>query len=275
MTDGAGSALGGKVVFVSRSREEAVKLCDALESRGARVLALPLLQFALPEDVLPMDAALKNLCDFDWWLVTSQHAVGFAAARCRALGLSLAELAKGVHIGAVGAATAKAAAELGLAVEYTAKQQSAVGLARELADRVAGKRILLLRSNLAESALPAALSKNGAEVTDLIGYRTLPPSPEEEKRLATVAWESVDAAVFFSPSAIRHFVEAVSAEKMRTVAEHTLAVAVGPTTAEAAQRQGFGRCVTAEQPSAPAITRTLEEALTHRQSHKMTGVNRG
>jgi uroporphyrinogen-III synthase len=272
VADGTEFALGGKVVFVSRSREEARELCDALESSGGSVIAASLLRFALPEDPVTMDATLKSLRKFDWWLITSRRAVEFAAARRRAIGDPLAEIVKGVRVGVVGTATAKAARAAGIAVAYVARQQSAVGLAEELAEKVAGKRVLLLRSNLADSALPASLAKSGAEVTDVIAYRTLPPDEEEKRRLASIAWENVNATVFFSPSAIRHLANAIGTEKMRKAARRALCVAVGPTTADAARQLGFERCVQAEEPSAAAVVSALEESFANRRSRKVMGV---
>jgi uroporphyrinogen-III synthase len=275
VADPINSALRQKTVFISRAREESAELCSELESRGARVLASPLLRFELPEDLVPLDAALKSLGEFDWWFVTSQHAVEFAAARSHALGVSLAELSRGVCVGVVGPTTEKAACEAGLQVEYVAKQQSAAGLAEELAAQVAGKGILLLRSNLADSSLPVLLASRGAEVADVIGYRTLPPDEEEKSRLASTAWQSVDAVIFFSPSAIRHLAEAIGTDKMKKVCAGAVSVAVGPTTADAARGRGFARCVQAENPSTGGIVNALEEWLANRQSHKMTGVQRG
>jgi len=275
----AESALRRKTIFVSRAREQCSDLCAHLESRGAQVIASPLLRFALPEDLVPLDAALQALGEFDWWLITSQHAVEFAAARCYTLGAQLAELARVVRVGAVGVATAEAACRAGIAVEYVAKQQSGAGLAEELAGKVACKRVLLLRSNLADSALPTSLAARGAEITDVIAYRTLPPADEERKRVTEISWEHVDAAIFFSPSAIRHLADAIGAEKMREVSGNAVSVAVGPTTAEAARKHGFVRCVQAEEPSPAAVVRALEECFAHRQSQsqsqKMTGAHRG
>jgi uroporphyrinogen-III synthase len=275
VADRSASSLLQKTVFVSRAREESASLCSMLESRGARVIASPLLRFALPEDLVPLDSVLKMLGEFDWWLITSQHAVEFAAARSQALGAKLTQLTRGVRVGAIGSATEKAARQIGVEVGYVAKHQSGAGLAEEIAARLAGKRVLLLRSNLADSSLPASLAREGAEVTDVIAYRTLPPDQEEKNRLTSIAWEHVDAAVFFSPSAIRHLAEALGAEKMKKVYVSTVSVAVGPSTAEAVRRQGFERCTQAEEPSSGAIASSLEEWFANRQSHKMTGVNRG
>jgi uroporphyrinogen-III synthase len=275
----AASALRSKTIFVSRAREQCSDLCAHLESSGAQVIASPLLRFALPQDLVPLDAALQALGEFDWWLITSQHAVEFAAARCHALGAQLAELAHVVRVGAVGVATAEAARCAGIAVEYVAKQQSASGLAEELAGKVARKRVLLLRSNLADSALPTSLAARGAEVSDIIAYRTLPPADQVRKRLTEISWEHVDAAIFFSPSAIRHLAEAIGAEKMKEISAKAVSVAVGPTTAEAARKHGFERCVQAEEPSSAAVAHALEECFAHRQaqsqSQKMTGAHRG
>jgi uroporphyrinogen-III synthase len=271
----AASLLRRKTVFVSRAREECAELGAELETRGAQVIASPLLRFALPEDLVPLDAALKRLGEFDWWLITSRHAVDFAAARSCAIGAPLAQLVRGACVSAVGTATAEAARRAGIAVEYVAKHQSAAGLQDELASRVAGKRILLLRSNLADSALPTSLAARGAQVSDVICYRTLPPGAEEQKRLAAISWQRVDAAVFFSPSAIRHLAEAIGPQKMKEATSESVSVAAGPTTAEAARHHGFNRCVEAEEPSPAAILSALETWFASRQSHKMTGVHPG
>jgi uroporphyrinogen-III synthase len=271
----AESVLHGKTVFVSRAREECAELSAELETRGAQVIASPLLRFALPEDLVPLDTALGRLGEFDWWLITSRHAVEFAVARSYAIGAPLAQLVRGACVGVVGTATAEAARRAGIAVACVAKQQSAVGLQDELASQVAGKRILLLRSNLADSVLPRWLAARGAEITDVICYRTLPPGEEEQKRLAAVSWQRVDAAVFFSPSAIRHLAEAIGPQKMKEATSESVSVAAGPTTAEAARRHGFHQCVEAEEPAPPAIISALEAWFANRQSRKMTGVHPG
>jgi len=270
------SALRGRTIFISRSREECAQLCDALESRGVFVIASPLLRFALSDDLVPFDAALKALGEFDWWLITSQHAVEFAAARAHALRLSLPDLVRGVRIGVVGPATADAARHAGLTVEYVAKRQSALGLAEELAPDLSGKRVLLLRSNLADSELPAALRKSRAHVTAILAYRTLPPPNEEKKKLSAVDWRTVAAAVFFSPSAIRHFAGAIGPVKMEEMSANTLAVTAGATTLEAVRSRGFANCIAAAGPSSQAILETLEENLVHPplKRKQMTGVHR-
>jgi uroporphyrinogen-III synthase len=267
-------ALTGKAVFVSRAREESPELCRVLESEGAGVIAEPLLRFAPPEDSTAVDAALRNLGEFDWWLMTSRHAVDFAVKRSRAIGSPLKTLAGRVLIGAVGGATANAAHSAGLRVSYAAHQQSAAGLASELALKLAQKRVLLLRSNLADSSLPQALAKSGASVTDLIAYYTLAPDDKTKARLVSVTWAEVHAAIFFSPSAIHNLLASIGPELMHQVTDFVVSVAVGSTTAEAARQAGFRHSFQAEQPSLESIMAALHAGLRASPPPKMTGASR-
>ena len=220
-----------------------------------------------------MDAALSKLGEFDWWLITSRNAVEFAASRSRALGKSLKELAGRVFVGAVGSATANAAQAAGLQVSYAAHQQSAAGLATELALRVAGKRVLLLRSSLADSSLPRLLSESGAQVTDVVAYCTLGPDDATKTRLVAVPWATIDGTIFFSPSAVQNLAEAIGVEQMKA-ATNSLCVAVGPTTAGAARQMGFLCCVASQEPSLEAIIEALHAGLAASASQKATGAKR-
>ena len=271
MAESGTRALAGKSVFISRARGESPELCRVLESQGARLFAEPLLRFAAPEDPTPIDAALKSLGEFDWWLMTSRHALDFAVQRSRSIGSPLKGLAGDVLIGAVGSATASAAHAQGLRVSYAAHQQSAAGLASELAVLMAGKRVLLLRSNLADSSLPQALAKSGATVTDLIAYYTLPPDEATKSRLISLPWTDVQAGIFFSPSTLHNLSESVGSDRFRSILGSLVPVAIGATTAEAARQIGFPRCVQAQQPSLEEIVAALHAGLVADASYKTTG----
>ncbi len=206
--------------------------------------------------------------------MTSRHAVDFAVQRSRVIGTALKTLGGQVLIGAIGSATASAAHAAGLRVSYSAHQQSAAGLASELAILLAKKRVLLLRSNLADSRLPESLAKGGATVTDLIAYYTLPPDDATRSRLNSLPWSEVDAAIFFSPSAIDNLATSLGPELMKTVTEVAVSVAIGATTAAAASEAGFTRSVQAEQPALESIIEAVHAGLAASPSRKMSGVNR-
>ena len=142
-----------------------------------------MVSFAPPDDPSTLDVALRNLKNFDWIFLTSQNALRAMQDRSTLLSLPLAELVAGVRIAAVGPATAEAVGHAGLEVTYIAQKHQGVALAEELGERVRGKKILLPRSDRANQDLVETLDHLGAEVTEVIAYKTIRPN---EKKTATM-----------------------------------------------------------------------------------------
>jgi uroporphyrinogen-III synthase len=225
-----------------------------------------MVRFALPEDTAELDGTLRRIGEYDWWLLTSQNAVQFAAKRAAALGIELAKTAGSVNIAAVGSATAAAAERYGLRTSCIAKTHSE-GLAQELAEKVCGKRVVLLRSELADESMPAVLREHGAEVTEAVAYRVLPPEEREQRKLREMNWQRVDAAIFFSPSALKAFVDAIGTSRVHELCDEIIFVAIGPTTAGAIRERGFPRKVQAEDTTNEAAVNALEVYLRRAEAH--------
>ena len=261
MAESRESVLAGRGILVTRAAAQSGELCRELEARGAKPIAVPMLRFELPEETSTLDAELRRLARFDWWLLTSQNAVAFAVRRGAQIGVNVAEAARRVRVIAVGPATAEAAREAGIRVERVAREHLGVKLAEEFADELRGEKVLLLRSDLADSRLPAKLRGIGAHVSDVVAYRTLPPGREELQALSEICWKEVAAALFFSPSAARHFAGGVGLPVLRREAKHLLLVAIGPVTLEAVRELGLERTAQARDASVAAIVGALEESL--------------
>ena len=95
--------------------------------------------------------------------------------RMRALGMDARSLG-GVQIGAIGTATAERLGEYFLVPEVIPEQFVAEALAAKLARfDMQGKRVLMLRADIARPAIREALMQCGAKCDDLAIYRTLRP----------------------------------------------------------------------------------------------------
>ena len=70
---------------------------------------------------------------YDWLFLTSQNALRALQERSEFLGLQLPKELEGVRVAAVGPATAEAARNAGLEVDYVARKHQGVALAEELA----------------------------------------------------------------------------------------------------------------------------------------------
>jgi uroporphyrinogen III methyltransferase/synthase len=149
-------------------------------------------------------------------------------------------------------------------VEHTAQTHLGTALAQEFRDRVQNKRVLLPRSDRANPDLPSALRKFGADVTEVIAYRTLRPNNADQQRLASIARGEADAILFFSPSAVHNFLELSGRKQLNILQDRIAMTAIGPVTAKALRDAGVHRIVQAAEPSASAVLQALESRFARR-----------
>jgi uroporphyrinogen-III synthase len=253
------SSLAGKRVVITRAARQSVGLVEKLGKRGALPSLLPLVSFSAPEDYGPMDAALDQLEQFDWIIFTSENAVRAVVKRAGVRGNLRNVAGRRSRAAAVGPTTAAAAERAGFLVDYQAKTHSGAALAHELGERVRHQSIFLPRSDRANRELPRLLRDYGAEVTEVIAYRTVTPVNLDRKKIASIVNGEFDAILFFSPTAVEHFAGIVG-DKILGVVQNRMAItAVGPITANALDQAGVKTLVVAEDTTSDAVITALEQ----------------
>jgi len=267
-------SLAGKRIVITRSAAQSEVLARELSARGAIPVVIPLVSFADPEDFAPFDAALAEIEGFDWMILTSAQAVRAVVKRGEELKRSLVRSESKPRIACVGPVTGETARQAGFQVEYVAETHSGAGLAGELGNRLQGSKIFLPRSDRANPDLPSALSRYGAEVTEVIAYRTLRPSAVDERHLRQIAEGSTDAVLFFSPSAVQHFGELLGSEEFRALQDKLAIAAVGPVTANALRGAGVRRPVISADTTAAAVVEALEEHFAGTMKQASAGAKR-
>jgi uroporphyrinogen III methyltransferase/synthase len=231
--------LVGKRIVITRAPEQAGELVSALESLGAHVFLLPTVSFAPPQNFAELDAALGRLSDFDWILFTSQNAVRFFCRRWTETGCERTAFSSGRgRVAAVGAATAQVIAAEGMRVDYVAKTRTGKSLGAELRDSVAGKEVLLPRSDRVDDRLPSALREAGARVTEVVAYRTLRPEKLDHEILTRVRHSEMDAIVFASPSAFHNLAALVPSAELAALSNRIQFATIGSTTTRALRDAG-------------------------------------
>jgi uroporphyrinogen-III synthase len=248
--------LDGKCIVITRAVEQSGELKERLERLGARVLLLPAVSFFGPSDTVHLDHVINSLESFDWVFFTSANAVRFFADRCRQVGRDL-RAGKAPRYAAVGPATASVAASSGFAVDYVAQEFQGVALARELGASLAGKRILLPRSDRAGRDLPDALMDAGAEVTETVVYHTGGIGPTEPGVLEAVREARVDVVAFFSPSAVENLRTELGAEITLRLGARGALAAVGPVTAAALRKVGLPVAVEASEATTESVAAAI------------------
>lgn len=253
-------------MVVTRAPEQSEELLLLLRVSGAEASSLPMVRFVEPTETGDLDRAIAVLDEFDWLILTSANAVQFFLARCRKRG----KWPRGgtPKLAAVGPATAKALEDEGLGASFIPQVYKGEALAAELAPQLAGRRVLLPRSDKAEAELPAALRAGGAAVTEIVAYRTVAPESHDDSLLRKICQGEVDAVIFFSPSAVREFSRIVGRESFRQIGERGALAAVGSVTAGAIRESGAQVAVEAPKATAASLVAALERHFAQQAATK-------
>lgn len=256
----SGGPLAGRTVVVTRPRDRARTMVAPLEALGARVLLVPSVEVVPPADREPLLRAARKLEQFDWVVFTSANGVrafrrALDEARREAGGPGGAPRRCGV----VGPATAEAVKNVGWKVELEPDDFTGQGLleAFRRLDPGSGSRILLPLAEAAGEDLPRGLREAGLDVTEVVAYRSVPPSEAEVTAVREdLRAGAVDVCTFTSPSTARNFLDAVGPEALSAPA-----AAIGPVTAQAAREMGYDVAVTAPVHTAEALVTAVVDYL--------------
>ncbi len=249
--------LFGKRILVTRPREHAADLADRLEAMGAEAIVAPMIRIVPPEDYGPLDQACARAREFDWIVFASANAVDAFIERLLAGPNDLRALG-GVNLCTVGAATAERLAARGLKVDLTPNEYHAEALLQAMGEAadVRGLRILLPHADIGREIVADELRKRGAEVTEVIAYRTVPAEPEREGEpdiYRLLLDRRIDVVTFTSASAVRNLVGALGAEQAADLLRGTLVASIGPVTAEAAAQHQIQTAILPAQYTVPAL----------------------
>ena len=229
--------LAGRRILVTRARRQAGQLSAELAKLGAEAIEIPAIEILPPESYAALDAALRDLHEFEWLIVTSANAVRAIAERCAAMEIPVANFSH-LQIAAIGAKTARALDEAGLFASVVPKEYVAESLLEALADRVDGTRVLIARAAVARDLIPETLTRRGARVDVVDAYRTVVPEDSTAKMKDVFAGAPPDAATFASSSAVMNFFHLLGAAGLLRP-DAMLAVSIGPITSQTLREHGW------------------------------------
>lgn len=167
-----GKTLSQRRVLVTRPAHQSANLCELIEQAGGIPLRLPVLAIIPPADPQRAQAQLRQLSGFDMGIFISRNAVDKSIEL-----LHPDSLPPGVKWLAIGQATASALEERGYIVTLKPDGDSTSEdlLVLPGLQKVAGKRIAILRGEGGRELLAEVLRKRGAIVEYIETYRAVCP----------------------------------------------------------------------------------------------------
>jgi hydroxymethylbilane synthase len=241
-------------VLVARVASQADGLEAALREVGLEPVLVPALTVAIEPPGGELDEAARTLANQDWAVVTSANG---ARAIVAAAERTVTELGAPAWA-AIGPATARVLEDAGLVVAFQPARRHAAALAAEL-PVAGGDRVLVVRGDLAGETVATALRARGAEVLDVVGYRTS-EGPESSGPLLGAALDSPLAAVVLTSGSTVRGLLALAADRAVDLLAIP-AVCIGPETARVATESGFHVLAIAADPDAGALAAATRTAL--------------
>lgn len=199
--------LAGQTVLVTRATEQAGEFSDRLGQSGARVLEMPALEIGPPSSWQPLDAAIADLSQFDWLILTSANGVEAFMERLLAVGKDSRSL-QGVQIAVVGRKTAACLAQKGLRPNFIPPDFIADALVSHFPDYeyLQGMRLLFPRVETGgRETLVSAFTAKGATVVEVPAYESRCPAAIASPILTALQTHQVDIITFASSKTVQNF----------------------------------------------------------------------
>jgi uroporphyrinogen III methyltransferase/synthase len=254
--------LSGRRIIVTRSREQATELIDMLEERGAEAIPAHSIRITAAEDPAPLEEACRQAGSFNWIIFASANAVDYFMRGLLTRG-DVRDL-HGVRLCTVGPSTASRLQRYGIRVDLTPAEFRADALldALKAFGSLNGQRVLIPRTNIARDRLAEGLREAGADVVDIVAYRTMPGGIErsgEYDIYRLLLDRQIDAVTFASASAVRNFVSMIGEDQAADLLKSTVVASIGPVTAEAAQQLGIQTTIMPARYTMPDLVDALVE----------------
>jgi uroporphyrinogen III methyltransferase / synthase len=249
--------LFGQTILVTRARDQASELSVQLETLGANVLEAPAIELVPVMETAPLQEALSQR--YEWIIFTSISGVRFTKQKLFELGFDV-RIFGSAKVAAIGRPTADAIAEqLGLRVNLCPDRFVAEALADELVAKyaVAGKRVLLLRADIARPLLKERLEAAGAaSVLDIPIYETRSVGTLPAEVVTALENDQIDWITFTSSSTVKNFVAAWPSARLT----RARLASIGPITTATLRELGLAPTVEADEFTIDGLVKAIVEA---------------
>jgi uroporphyrinogen-III synthase len=260
----ARTPLSGTRVLVGRARHQADALSSGLRKLGADVVEIPFIEIRRPRSYAPLDAALKNLADYDWLILTSVNGVEALWKRVRKLRLSSKQF-RHLKVAAIGPATKKEIEKRGIKVNVVPEEYVAESVVKSLRKDVAGQRVLLARAKVARDVIPSELRKLGAQVEVVEAYETVIPQASRARLRALLKNPKLRPHIitFTSSSTVRNFMSLLAGRGTGTTRslQGIRFVSIGPVTSATLRDLGLPIHIEAREYTIPGLVRAIARSL--------------
>ncbi|WP_062047904.1 uroporphyrinogen-III synthase [Bacillus sp. JCM 19034] len=253
----------GHRMLVTRAKEQAYVLSNAIKMAGGVPIEVPLIAFrAVNEQLLKKE--MKRLYEYDWLIFTSANGVRYTL---QSYAEHIKQFRDHFQIAVVGEKTAEALLTYGLMADLLPSEY----VAEDLLDTLHSKlkptdKVLVARGQLGRATLIKGMVRKGIEVKEIVVYETYCPTNHLEFKCAM----QLDPTflIFTSSSTVRHFVQLCSDIGIELSSISSKIACIGPIAKKSAMQSGLKVDV---MPRVYTIEALVEEIITYLEEEKRNG----
>jgi uroporphyrinogen III methyltransferase / synthase len=250
--------LFGKTIVVTRDAAGNAELAGRIIKRGGNPLPFATVRIKPLTNSNEFLAALARFSLYEWIVFTSGNGVRIFFEALDKLGKD-ARVFGSTKVAAIGKQTADGLAKFGIKADFVPDIFTGRELGKQLVGttNVHGKKILLLRSQIASNELVELLSAAGAQVDNVAVYTAVTEKREPSRLVKGLRDGTVNWLTFASPSSVDGFFEQVPAEAVH--AGKVKVASIGPVTSERLKQLGVKVDVTAREHTIDGLLNAIEE----------------
>ena len=247
--------LQGRSILITRPAHQAAGLQQKIETQGGSTHLLPVMEILPPQNLEPALQQFRQIEQFDIAIFISANAARIGIEQIEQLGT----VPKSLQLAAVGKATARTLEQLNHRADILPEQRfDSDGLLETPAlQRVAGKKILIIRGEGGRELLAETLRQRGAEVHYAEAYRRAIPSEDPTPVLEQWKHGAIDVVVVTSNQGLDHLIQMIGPEHLSLLQQSQLVVMSERTREVALERGITPPPLLAQPPSDQAILDTL------------------
>lgn len=249
--------LFGKRILVTRARQQASTLSKMLAERGALPVELPAIIIQPIPHNKQLEQAIQDLAQYQWIIFTSVNGVEAFFKQIQSLKKDSRVLSV-LKIASIGPATANALEDRGISVDYCPDIFTTQGLITGFrSQNIAGQRILLPQTDIADEQLTEGLTGMGAIVDEIAVYRTIPDTEAMLRVKEMLLANQLDVITFTSSSTVSNLIGVFGSDSIPL--NRVKIACIGPMTAETAIKAGLKPDMVAKEHTVPGLVSAIED----------------
>ena len=223
--------LFGKTIIVTRDRRGNADFAERIIRRSCNPVEFPTIKIEPLTHTNKFLQALSKFPEYDWIVFTSPNGVRIFFGYLHSLAKD-ARVFASAKIAAIGTRTAAKLTEFGIHPDFvpTVFTGKELGIQLIAQENLKGKKILLLRSQLAPNDLVDLLKQVGADVDNVPLYTVAAEKSDSKPLTEKISSGVVDWLTFTSPSCVRAFFEQIPPDLVNSGSVKV--ASIGPVTSE-------------------------------------------